>query len=90
LTDSPAGVKQVFHYAMPPADEILVVTNAEVAAARAANRGRPLALARNSSKAYHAFRNIAGRMMGEDVPFQRLRDPGVLERILRLVGLERS
>jgi len=52
----------------------------------AANRGQPLAMSRDSSKAAHAFHNIARRMLGEDVPFQPLRDPGMLERFLRFVS----
>lgn len=56
----------------------------------AANRGEPLALARDGSRAGSAFHNIARRMLGEDVPFQPLRDQGVLERIFRFVSPERS
>lgn len=37
----------------------------------AANRGQPIAL-EDESKAGQAFRNIAGRLMGEDVPFMDL------------------
>ncbi len=56
----------------------------------AANRGEPLAMARNGSRAGSAFHNIARRMLGEDVPFQPLRDQGMLERFLRFVHPERS
>jgi septum site-determining protein MinD len=52
----------------------------------AANRGQPLAMSPDSSQAGHAFHNIARRMLGEDVPFQPLREPGVFERFLRLVN----
>ncbi len=38
LIDSPAGIEQGFRYAIAPADEILVVTNPEVAAVRDADR----------------------------------------------------
>jgi septum site-determining protein MinD len=150
LIDSPAGIEQGFRYAMEPADEILIVTNPEVPAARdadrviglieaeekgparliinrikpdmvergqmlsiadvvellaieligvvpedqgvliAANRGQPLTLSSNHSRAGHAFHNIARRLLGEDVPFQPLREPGMLERFLRFVSPERS
>lgn len=150
LIDSPAGIEQGFRYAIEPANEVLIVTNPEVPAARdadrviglieaeekgparliinrikpdmvdrgemlsvadvvellaielvgvvpedqhvlvAANRGQPLAMSRNSSRASHAFHNIARRMLGEDVPFQPLREPGMLERFLRFVSPERS
>ncbi len=150
LIDSPAGIESGFRYALAPANEVLIVTNPEVPAARdadrviglieaeekgparlvinrvkpkmvargemlsiadvvellaieligvvpedqdvliAANRGEPLAMARNGSKAGSAFCNIARRLLGEDVPFQPLRDQGVLERFLRLVHPERS
>ncbi len=148
LIDSPAGIEMGFRYAIAPADEILIVTNPEVAAVRdadrviglveaeekghpsliinrvrlemvqrgemldvadvvellaidlvgivpedeavlvTANRGRPLAFSKNSSPAGRAFHNIARRMQGEDVPFQPLRKPGVLERFLRFVRPE--
>jgi septum site-determining protein MinD len=156
LIDSPAGIEQGFRYAMAPADEILIVTNPEVPAARdadrviglieagekgparliinrikpdmvergqmlsisdvvellaieligvipeeqgmliAANRGQPLALSHDGrgqpsrSRAGQAFHNVARRMLGEDVPFQPLREPGVLQRFLRFVSSERS
>ena len=38
LIDSPAGIEQGFRYAIAPADEILIVTNPEVAAVRDADR----------------------------------------------------
>ncbi len=38
LIDSPAGIEQGFRYALAPADEILIVTNPEVAAVRDADR----------------------------------------------------
>lgn len=150
LIDSPAGIERGFRYAMAPADEVLIITNPEVPAARdadrviglieaeekgparliinrvkpkmiergemlsiadvvellaieligvvpedqevliAANRGQPLATSRDSSKAGQAFHNIARRMLGEEVPFQPLRDPGMFERFLRFVSPERS
>jgi len=38
LIDSPAGIEQGFRYAIAPADEIIVITNPEVAAVRDADR----------------------------------------------------
>lgn len=38
IIDSPAGIEQGFRYAIAPADEILIVTNPEVAAVRDADR----------------------------------------------------
>jgi len=35
-----------------------------------------------------AFHNIARRLLGEDVPFLTLREPGMLERLFRLVRSE--
>jgi len=148
LIDSPAGIEQGFRYAIAPADEILIVTNPEMAAVRdadrviglieaeeqgparlivnrirpnlvrrgemlgvadvvellaidlvgtvpddkamliAANRGRPIAFSNNSSPARLALHNIARRLRGEDVPFLTLREPGLFERIFRLVRPE--
>jgi septum site-determining protein MinD len=148
LVDSPAGIEQGFRFAIAPADEILIVTNPEVAAVRdadriiglieaeeqgparliinrikpdmvrrgemldiadvvellavdligivpedqailvAANRGQPLAFSSDSSTAGRAFHNIARRLLGEDVPFITLREPGVLEKLFRFVRSE--
>jgi septum site-determining protein MinD len=148
LVDSPAGIELGFRFAIAPADEILIVTNPEVAAVRdadriiglieaeeqgparliinrikpdmvrrgemldiadvvellavdligivpedqailvAANRGQPLAFSSDSSTAGRAFHNIARRLLGEDVPFITLREPGVLERLFRFVRSE--
>jgi septum site-determining protein MinD len=148
LVDSPAGIEQGFRFAIAPADEILIVTNPEVAAVRdadriiglieaeeqgparlvinrikpdmvrrgemldiadvvellsvdligivpedqailvAANRGQPLAFSSDSSSAGRAFHNIARRLLGEDVPFITLREPGVLEKLFRFVRSE--
>lgn len=147
LVDSPAGIEQGFRNALTPADEVLIVTNPEVAAVRdadrviglveaaekgparliinrikpdmvrrgdmmdtaavlellaieligvipedeamitAANTGRPVALSDNSL-AGRAFHNIARRLLGEDVSFIPLREPGFLERLLRFVRIE--
>ena len=52
----------------------------------AANRGQPIALD-NDSKAGQAFRNIAARLMGEDVPFMDLESQeGLWKRLSRLAG----
>jgi septum site-determining protein MinD len=56
----------------------------------AANRGQPLTVSSNHSRAGQAFHNIARRLLGEEVPFQPLREPGMFERFLRFVSLERS
>ncbi len=59
-----------------PEDEHIIIST---------NRGRPAALD-NNSPAGQAFRNIARRVMGEDVPFMAIREsPGFLDRIARLV-----
>jgi septum site-determining protein MinD len=55
-----------------PEDENVIV---------ASNKGQPLALdAKN--KAGLAFQNIAGRLMGEQIPFLDLDSPNVLQRLL--------
>ncbi len=60
-----------------PDDESIVVST---------NRGEPAALAA-ASRAGQAYRNIARRLLGEDVPFLSLGDnPGLLFRIRRLFG----
>ena len=51
----------------------------------AANRGQPLALSSNSSLAGQAFHNVVRRLLGEDVPFQTLRESGLLKRIFSFV-----
>jgi len=56
----------------------------------AANRGQPLALSHNSSRAGQSFHNVARRLQGADVPFQSLREPGVLERILGFISSDRE
>ncbi|MBI3360653.1 MAG: septum site-determining protein MinD, partial [Chloroflexi bacterium] len=59
-----------------PEDENIVV---------ASNRGAPAALDGNS-RAGQAFRNIARRLNGEDVPFMNLDESkGFFERLARLV-----
>ena len=52
----------------------------------AANRGQPIAL-EEGSKAGQAFRNIAGRLMGQDIPFMDLESQeGLWKRLSRLAG----
>ena len=147
LIDSPAGIEQGFRNAVAPADQILIVTNPEVAAVRdadriiglieandkgparliinrikpdmvrrgdmldtgtvvellaidligivpddpaiitAANTGRPAAFS-DSNGASRAFHNIARRLLGEDVPFAPLEEPGFFKRLLRRVRTE--
>ncbi|MBM3152862.1 MAG: septum site-determining protein MinD [Chloroflexi bacterium] len=55
-----------------PEDENVIV---------ASNRGTPLALDAKS-RAGQAFQNIARRLMGEEVPFLDLDNPGLLQRLL--------
>ncbi|MCP4140819.1 MAG: septum site-determining protein MinD [Chloroflexi bacterium] len=52
----------------------------------AANQGSPIALDKES-RAGQAFRNIAGRLIGEDVPYMDLEEQGGLwKRISKLTG----
>ncbi len=51
----------------------------------AANRGQPLALSRDNSLAGQAFHNIARRLLGEDVPFLTLEEPGVLQKLFGFI-----
>jgi septum site-determining protein MinD len=60
-----------------PEDEQIIVST---------NRGIPIALDGQSGAA-QAFRNIAQRILGQEVPFMALgTDPGLLGRMRRLVG----
>lgn len=59
---------------VPEDDNIIISTN----------QGRPVALS-NGSLAGQAYRRIAGRMLGEDVPFMELKPPpSFVERLLDL------
>jgi septum site-determining protein MinD len=50
------------------------------------NRGHPVAM-EEKSRAGQAFRNIARRLMGEDVPFLTFRNAGnILQRFLSFIG----
>jgi septum site-determining protein MinD len=145
IIDSPAGIERGFRNAIAGADEILIITNPEVAAARDAdriiglieaeekgparlilnrinpamvergdmmaaedilgilaieliglvpedesvlvssNRGVPIVL-ENKNKAGVAFRNIARRLVGEDVPFMEIdAESGLLDRLSRFI-----
>lgn len=55
-----------------PEDENVIV---------ASNRGQPMAFDPRS-RAGLAFQNVARRLMGEDVPFMDLENPGLLQRLL--------
>lgn len=63
-----------------PDDESIVVTT---------NKGEP-AVFKNNSRAGQAFRNIARRLMGEEVPLMQLESSeGLLGFVKRLVGMNR-
>jgi septum site-determining protein MinD len=59
-----------------PEDESVIV---------ASNKGTPLAMD-GKSKAGQAFRNIARRLAGEQVPFLDLESHGLWERLTKLAG----
>ena len=59
-----------------PDDESIIIST---------NRGLP-AVMENNSRAGQAFRNIAGRLLGQDIPFMELEVSSWLERLSRLVG----
>lgn len=63
--------------------DLLGVVPEDATLLAAANRGQPVALDGDGSPAGRAFQNIGRRLMGEDVPFMTLREPGVLKRIFR-------
>jgi septum site-determining protein MinD len=147
VVDSPAGIERGFQNAVAAADEVIIVTNPEVAAVRdadrivglleaeekgpiylvinrvkpelvqrgdmldtdavvellaikligivpedeailgASNRGQPVVLS-NNSRAGLAFRNIAQRLLGNDIPFAPLIKPGLFQRFINLVRSE--
>jgi len=60
-----------------PEDENIIVST---------NKGVPVTLDGQSSSGV-AFRNIAKRILGEDVPFMIIdQEPSLLDRAMRLVG----
>ena len=65
---------------VPDDDSIIVTTN----------RGEPAVL-RDHSRAGQAFRNIARRVMGEEVTFLKLEQAeGLIQRLMRFAGLAKS
>jgi len=60
-----------------PEDEGIVVST---------NKGEPIAL-NDKAKAGQAYRNIARRIMGEDLPMMKLEKDGFITRFKKLVGL---
>ncbi|TDO83477.1 septum site-determining protein MinD [Halanaerobium saccharolyticum] len=60
-----------------PEDEGIVVST---------NRGEPIAL-NDNAKAGQAYRNIARRIMGEDLPMMKLEKDSFISRFKKLVGL---
>lgn len=63
-----------------PDDEDIIV---------ATNRGEPVVL-NGRSRSAQAYRNIARRLQGEDVPFLPLEDEGWFDRLRNLVGIRRK
>jgi len=61
---------------VPEDDQVIVATN----------RGRPLSLD-GHSRAGRAYNNIAGRMLGEDIPLMSLDREGFFSRVWRLFSL---
>ena len=61
-----------------PEDETIIIST---------NRGEPAVFDKNS-RAGEAFRNIAGRLDGENIPFMDLNnDPGFINKLKRLIGI---
>ncbi len=85
LIDSPAGIEQGFRYATAPADEVLVVTNPEMAAVRDADRVIGLLEAEEKGPA----RLIINRIKPELVQRGEMLDvPDVLELLaIELIGI---
>lgn len=67
-------------------DLVGVVPDAE-AIIVSANRGEPIAFDRNS-QAGQAFRNIAQRLEGEEIPFQTFENNGFFSKLKKLVGID--
>ncbi len=65
--------------------DLIGIVPEDTAILSAANRGEPIALSRNSSLASQGFHNIARRLLGKDVPFLTLREPGMFKRIFGFV-----
>jgi septum site-determining protein MinD len=61
-----------------PEDESIVVST---------NRGEPIVLKNNNSKAAQAFKNIARRIEGEELPLLKLEKKTLIKKIKEIVGL---
>lgn len=61
---------------VPDDDDIIIATN----------DGTPIAM-NERSESGRAFRNIARRLLGEEVPFLELREPGFFARLFSFLGL---
>jgi septum site-determining protein MinD len=61
---------------VPDDDDIIIATN----------DGTPIAM-NERSESGRAFRNIARRLLGEEVPFLELREQGFFARLLSFFGL---
>ncbi len=62
-----------------PDDEAIIIST---------NKGEPIAFD-NNSKAGQAYRNIARRLEGEEVPFQSFDNPSFFQRLRQLVGMDK-
>jgi len=62
-----------------PDDEAIIIST---------NKGEPIAFD-NNSKAGQAYRNIARRLEGEEVPFQSFDNPSFFRRLRQLVGMDK-
>ncbi|MEA3459071.1 MAG: septum site-determining protein MinD [Chloroflexota bacterium] len=74
-TDDVIEILAISLVGIVPEDEAIIVS---------VNRGIPIALD-NSSSSGQAFRNIADRLLGEDVPFMDIEVPGFIERFARFL-----
>jgi septum site-determining protein MinD len=61
-----------------PDDEAIIIST---------NKGEPIAFDQHS-KAGQAYRNIARRLEGEEVPFQSFENPSFIQRLRQLVGMD--
>ena len=62
-----------------PDDEAIIIST---------NKAEPIAFD-NNSKAGQAYRNIARRLEGEEVPFQSFDNPSFFQRLRQLVGMDK-
>ena len=75
LIDCPAGIEQGFKTAIVPDDEMVVTST---------NKGEPC-ITMEHSLAGQAYRNIVGRICGEDIPFMEFPKEGFFQRLKRRV-----